>query len=162
MSVSQIYMFVNSFIFSIFVCKRNLKGYGRRVRRTVVIMRRQDLMTRGPIIQSYTTTVGYDDHPRFTSWSRGYSRNNKTARLNDPEASWVLYYDRECFIDLEMLTCRTDPRLQIRHPNNFDLRPRWYVWWYIPWWPESSWKVNLTKSSLSLTVERFQFDIALN
>ena len=162
MSVSQVYMFVNSFIFSIFVCKRNLKGYGRRVRRTVVIMRRQYLMTRGPINQSYTTTEGYDDHPRFTSWSRGYSRNNKTARLNDPEASWVLYYDRECFIDLEMLTCRTDPRLPKdtlttltfgpgdmfggTYPGDLSQAERWY----------------LTKSSLSLTVERFQFDIALN
>ena len=49
MSVSQIFMFVNSFIFSIFVCKRNPKGYGRRVRRTVLIMRRQDLMTRAQL-----------------------------------------------------------------------------------------------------------------
>ena len=82
MSVSQIYMFVNSFIFSIFVCKRNLKGYGRRVRRTVVIMRRQYLMTRGPINQSYTTTEGYDDHPRFTSWSRGCKISWPGGQLN--------------------------------------------------------------------------------
>ena len=124
MSVSQIYMFVNSFIFSILVCERNLKGYGRRVRRTVVIMIQQDLMPRRQT-ESYNSTEGYDHHPRFTSWSRGCKiswprgklnlilrrrvtmitrdlrRYQEAARFHDPEANWILYYIGECFIDLE-------------------------------------------------------------
>ena len=148
MSVSQVYMFVNSFIFSIFVCKRNLKGYGRRVRRTVVIMRRQYLMTRGPINQSYTTTEGYDDHPRFTSWSRGCKISWPGGQLNLILRRRMLYRLRN--VDLShrpeiadeipwSLTFGPGDMFGGTYPGDLSQADRWY----------------LTKSNLSLTVERF-------